>query len=305
MRATLVSLRPTQAATDAHRPALTPELLAATGEENAKAYWIYALCDPRDASIRYIGITTQRVQKRLNAHLRLAREGRQLHCSNWLRQLQQEGLRPQIKVLEHTYDARREVFWIERLRAQGCDLTNGTAGGISGYFHSPQARAKIAEAGQKRFKDLSGQTVGRLKVLEVASHQPLCWKCLCSCGREVAVKAQSFSARRVQSCGCLSREGSAQRARNRARHGMWQSREYLTWRDMRACCNKPNHVRYNCNGAKGIRVCPEWQTSFEQFFANMGVKPENYVLMRKDLTKDYNPQNCVWATKSELRRQTR
>ncbi len=86
---------------------------------------------------------------------------------------------------------------------------------------------------------------------------------------------------------------------------MWQSKEYLTWIEMRARCNNPKHPRYGCNGALGVQVCPEWQTSFEQFFADMGAKPENYVLMRKNRTQDYIPFNCVWATKSELRRQVR
>ena len=294
MRATLVSFNPTQAATDA-------------GIDTGKAvrYFIYALCDPRDGAIRYVGITRQPVQKRLNSHLREARQGKQLHSSRWLQQLLQQNKRPQIVVLEETTNHQREAFWIQRLHREGCQLTNLTSGGISNYCHSLETRQKISQAGQTRFKDLAGQTIGRLTVLEVAHHKPVRWRCLCSCGQVVLILAQSFSAGRVQSCGCLNRELSAQRTRARARHGMWQSKEYLTWIEMRARCNNPNHSRYDSNGALGVQVCPEWQASFESFLADMGPKPENLVLMRRDVTQNYDPTNCVWATKSELRKQKR
>lgn len=313
MKVTQVNLEATRTSLDAGRPSLTPELLAATGARYSRSndgleairYFIYALCDPCDGKIRYVGITRQAVKKRLAAHLKLARNGAQLHCSCWLRQLLQKGLRPQIMVLEETGDATREVFWIERCRQEGCHLTNGTSGGISGYFHSPEVRAKIAHAGQKRFKDLTGQQIGRLTVIEVAAHSPLSWICECSCGQRVVVKAQSFSSKGVQSCGCLSRELSAERARSRSKHGLWRSKEYLTWIEMRARCNNPNHSRYGCNGALGIQVCPQWQGSFERFLSDMGQKPEVQVLLRKHKAENYCPENCCWGTKSELRRQKR
>lgn len=330
MKVTQVALRATQSSIDAGRPALTPELLAATGARYSRSndgleailakidpenpeksvaeeqrYTIYALRDPRCDEIRYVGITRQTVQKRLTAHLKDARNGAQWHCARWLKQLLGEGLRPQVEILETTSHADREIFWIAHYRAQGCRLTNATSGGVSGYCHSPEARAKISKAGQKRFKDLSGQQIGRLKVLDVAAHQPLRWLCECDCGRRVMIKAQSFASGRVASCGCLSRERAAERARSRARHGMWRSKEYLTWIEMRARCGNPNHARYGCNGGRGIEVCAEWKVSFEQFLSDMGPKPENRVLMRKDTKQNYNPQNCVWATKSELRRQSR
>ena len=321
MKVTQVALRPTQASNEANRPALTPELLAATGArysrsndgldainpdksvESEPLYNIYALRDPRNGEIRYVGITKQTVKKRLIAHLRTARSGAQWHSARWLAQLLEENLRPQIEILERTDDAEREIFWIAHSIAAGYMLTNATSGGISGYHHSTEARAKISEAGQKRFKDLTGQQIGRLTVLEVASHCPLQWLCQCSCGRLTIIPSQSFVSHNVKSCGCLSREGAAERARARAKHGMWQSKEYLAWREMRSRCKNPNHIRYGCNGALGITVCADWQDSFEQFFADIGPKPDKLVLMRKDKNQNYNSQNCVWATRSELRRQ--
>ena len=312
MNVTQVALCPTFASHAAGRPALTPELLAATGarysrsndglEEKNLCYTIYALRDPRDQEIRYVGITRQTIRRRMNSHLRNARKGATWHSAQWMRQLLRENLLPLVEILEKTNDPEREMFWIAYCCAQGYRLTNKTSGGISGYRHTTEARAKISQAGQNRFKDLTGQQVGRLTILEIAAHQPLRWLCVCSCGRQVVIKAQSFSSRGVRSCGCLSREQAAQRARERTKHGMWRSKEYLTWLGMRARCGNPRHARYECNGGRGIAVCPEWNDSFEQFLADMGPKPENKVLMRKDKTQNDSPQNCVWATRSELRK---
>lgn len=296
-------------ASSAHRLPSTNEaeatLCESSDKQSPRRYFIYALCDPRDQSIRYVGITKQPVKKRVSSHLKAARCGANLYCSCWLRQLLDEELRPLVVVLEETNDPQREAFWIEHFRKEGHRLTNLTSGGISGYSHSPEVRAKISSAGETRFKDLTGQVIGRLTVLDIESHKPLRWRCGCSCGRVTAISAQSFCSRRVQSCGCLNRELSAQRTKARARHGMWQSKEYLTWIEMRARCNNPKHSRYGCNGAKGIRVYPQWQRSFEQFLADMGPKPAGCVLMRRNPEQDYGPQNCCWATRSELRKQKR
>lgn len=273
------------------------------GVSDVKRYVIYALRDPRNGNIRYVGITKQPVRKRLSSHLAAARNGKPLHISAWIRQLSKEGLQPLAEVLEETSDTGREAVWTAQFRGEGCDLTNLTGGGVSGYCHTPEVREKIALAGEGHFKDLSGQKIGRLTVLEIAEHRPLRWRCACDCGKIALIAAQSFSARRVESCGCLARELAAERTRNRARHGMWRSKEYLTWIEMRARCNNPKHVRYGCNGALGVRVCARWKAAFEPFLADMGAKPEGRVLMRKDVRLDYGPENCVWATRSKLRKQ--
>lgn len=92
------------------------------------APWIiYALVDPRDNSIRYIGRTNE-PQTRLLQHLK------SVYIENpakyqWIQELKRLGLSPYIEVIEGVYgplqDAdAREQYWIGYFTRIGADLTN-------------------------------------------------------------------------------------------------------------------------------------------------------------------------------------
>ena len=60
-------------------------------------------------------------------------------------------------------------------------------------------------------KNLSGQTFGRLKVIErngSDKHGKALWKCICECGSEKIVIATTsqLTTSHTQSCGCLQKE---------------------------------------------------------------------------------------------------
>ena len=84
-------------------------------------YLIYGLLDPRDRSLRYVGKTHMRRERRLERHLEAAENGRMAPVSVWIRDLVAEGLQPQTVVLrrvsadEDWREAEREV--IARWRA--------------------------------------------------------------------------------------------------------------------------------------------------------------------------------------------
>lgn len=83
------------------------------------------------------------------------------------------------------------------------------------------------------------------------------------------------------------------------RHGMAYSSEHKTWCNIRSRCHDPNNNRFRYYGARGIKVCPRWHESFENFIADMGPKPgPSYTIERKDVHGDYEPGNCVWLHKS-------
>lgn len=76
------------------------------------------------------------------------------------------------------------------------------------------------------------------------------------------------------------------------------SRTYRSWKSMKQRCLNPASPKYYAYGAKGIRVCARW-LDFNNFLADMGVRPEGMSLDRKDNAGDYEPNNCRWSTKRE------
>lgn len=79
---------------------------------------------------------------------------------------------------------------------------------------------------------------------------------------------------------------------------MKDKRTYKTWCTMRQRCDNSNRDDYVYYGDKGITYDPRWN-SYDDFLADMGVRPEGKTLDRRDSQKGYNKDNCRWSTQQE------
>lgn len=85
---------------------------------------------------------------------------------------------------------------------------------------------------------------------------------------------------------------------SRLRHGKC-SMTYTTWRCMWRRVLDDKHLSYKYYGGRGIRVDDRWSI-FANFLEDMGKRPSrSHTLDRLDVDGDYEPLNCMWATKKQ------
>ena len=145
-----------------------------------------------------------------------------------------------------------------------------------------------------------GHRFGRLVILR---HERPWTYCRCDCGTEdFRVAKYSLINGRTRSCGCLSLETRRNNGRKNRKHGACGTLLWNRWCGMRRRCYDPKATSYHLYGARGIKVCDQWQGGhgFEQFRQDVGEPPTpQHSLDRIDPSKDYEPRNVRWATKKE------
>lgn len=160
--------------------------------------------------------------------------------------------------------------------------------------------------------EMTGQRLGRLVVAGRAGknrHKHTLWRCVCDCGKETITTGGKLRSGHTQSCGCLNREIVNAKQSARATHGL--SRVgishgiYYSWRSAMRRCTDPDNPDFHNYGGRGIKMCDRWLENPALFRTDMGDKPKGYTLERKDVNGDYEPGNCVWATKKTQARNMR
>lgn len=90
------------------------------------------------------------------------------------------------------------------------------------------------------------------------------------------------------------------------KHGMCYSKLYRVWADMKRRCNNPLNMSYQWYGAKGIKVCEEWNLfiPFMRWAKSNGYR-DDLTIERRDNDRGYFPENCRWIPISEQSRNTK
>ena len=128
----------------------------------------------------------------------------------------------------------------------------------------------------------------------------------CDCGVVKKFNIYHLIDDHTSSCGCLRHEATSRT------HGCssktsspteWKT--YNAWIYMKKRCYNKKCKDFRYYGGRGIIVCDRWINVFANFLADMGNPPtQGHTLERKNSDGNYDPDNCVWATRKEQGRNT-
>lgn len=153
--------------------------------------------------------------------------------------------------------------------------------------------------------DLSGKKFGRLTVIrflqpEERKRKRYTWLCKCDCGKIVQVEGGKLTLGNTRSCGCLVVDFISNLNK---KYKYTSKRLYSVYKGMLSRCYDENHREYSNYGGRGVTVYQEWLESYDAFaewaFNNGYKENAKYLectLDRKDVDKNYDPDNCRWVS---------
>lgn len=123
---------------------------------------------------------------------------------------------------------------------------------------------------------------------------------VCRCGKTFSAVKGAIMHGNTTSCGCKRKETLLAMLTT---HGLCGRKNkhplYGVWFDMLRRCYSENYKAYRDYGARGITVTERWHR-FENFLSDMGERPFlGATVERKNVNGNYEPSNCVWASRLE------
>jgi len=142
-----------------------------------------------------------------------------------------------------------------------------------------------------------GKVYGKWTIIEfLGIHRKLQqFSVRCNCGfigKHCAADLRSGKSKQCSKCH------NKENAKNNITHGMSQTPLSKVWQAMLQRCSNPKATHYYRYGGRGIIVCERW-LKFENFYKDMGDRPEGMTLDRINNNGNYEPLNCRWVTHKE------
>ena len=149
-----------------------------------------------------------------------------------------------------------------------------------------------------KFIDLTGEIFNNIQIKSFCEKRGRrsFYNAICICGNSFIVEGQSIKTGNAKSCGCLHIKQLIERSTT---HLKCETPAYYTWANMIQRCTNHNLSQYKDYGGRGIKVCDRWLHSFENFFEDMGNRPDGMTLDRDCNDHNYCKDNCHWATYTE------
>jgi hypothetical protein len=157
-----------------------------------------------------------------------------------------------------------------------------------------------------KHSDLLGKRIGHLTVVRKVGSNGVHieWEAKCDCGNTIVRTVKNLN--RLVTCSKQCPIHRANISKKRQTHGMTKHPAYGIWRSMIDRCRLPSHQAWHNYGGRGIKVCPEWQKDFLDFWADMGpTYKKGLTLDRIDNNGGYHKSNCRWVTPQVQARNTR
>lgn len=142
-----------------------------------------------------------------------------------------------------------------------------------------------------------GQRFGRLVVIDCfIDNGKSYWILRCDCGNIVTKLAKLVKYGSFISCGCISKEISANSVSNERLYGIWCG--------IKSRCLNANNKNFHNYGGRGISICEEWKNSYQAFrdwayqngwLEDIPKKHEDILsIERIDVNGNYCPENCCF-----------